>query len=323
MMRSLRLRRQTGLSAPLFRSTFVDEWVGLLVLIAIVILTATLVEAGLLKQWLTPAGRIHFVLPESGVAGLAVNNDIEVMGVRVGEIRKLDLNESGRMYAEGTIEPHFERYIRSDSIATIKRRLVVTGAGYIEITRGQGQPLNWGYAVLNTNIDPNPADMIIQTLTDLRASLLPAMSNVQDITKQARDIMTDLHAGKGTAGAFLTREETANHINAILISLNQAIENVQPLERKLQITLDEANGTMKNVNNMTNGLKTSVPDVNRTVSNVAEATEQLPAVLAEAEATAESLRQLSEQLRGLWFLGGHGSSKKHHTRRLPAREVKP
>lgn len=323
-MRPLLFRRRTGLAAPLFRSSFMDEWVGLLVLLAIVILTASLVEVGFLKQWLTPAGRIHFVLPESGVAGLAVNNDIEVMGVRVGEIRKLDLNESGHMYAEGTIEPHFERFIRSDSVATIKRRLVVAGAGYIEITRGQGEPLNWGYAVLNTNVEPNPADMIVQTLTDLRAQLLPAMDNVVEITKQAREIMVDLHAGKGTAGALLTKEETAQRVNKILISLNQAIENVQPLERKLQITLNEANGTMRNVHGMTNGLKKSVPDVNRTVHNVAEATEQLPAVLAEAEATADSLRQLSDQLRSLWLLGGHGNGHKHrHSRRLSAKDARP
>lgn len=322
-MRPLLFRRRTGLAAPLFRSSFMDEWVGLLVLLAIVILTASLVEVGFLKQWLTPAGRIHFVLPESGVAGLAVNNDIEVMGVRVGEIRKLDLNESGRMYAEGTIEPHFERFIRSDSVATIKRRLVVAGAGYIEITRGQGEPLNWGYAVLNTNVEPNPADMIVQTLIDLRAQLLPAMNNVVEITKQAREIMVDLHAGKGTAGALLTKEETAQRINSILLSLNQAIENVQPLERKLQITLNEANGTMRDVHGMTTGLKKSVPDMNRTVHNVAEATEQLPAVLVEAEATADSLRQLSDQLRSLWILGGHSSGHKHrHSRRLPAKEVR-
>ncbi|MCK8636768.1 ABC transporter substrate-binding protein [Parasaccharibacter sp. TMW2.1882] len=323
-MRPLRLRRRSGLAAPLFRSSFVDEWVGLLVLLALVILTAVLVEAGFLKQWLTPAGRLHFVLPESGVAGLAVNNDIEVMGVRVGEIRRLDLNESGRMYAEGTIEPHFERYIRSDSIATIKRRLVVAGAGYIEITRGQGEPLNWDYAVLNTSVEPNPADMIVQTLIDLRARLLPAMDNVEEITKQAKDIMVDLHAGKGTAGALLTNEETAQRVNTILVSLNKAIEAVQPLEQKLQITLNEANGVMQNVHGLTKGLKDSGPEVQRSVRNVADATEQLPAVLAEAEATADSLRKLSDQLRGLWLLGGSGGKNRHRPdRRLPAREVRP
>ncbi|MCX5615800.1 MlaD family protein [Bombella sp. TMW 2.2559] len=300
-----------------------DEWVGLLVLLSFVILTAALIEAGFLKQWLTPAGRLHFVLPESGVAGLAVNNDIEVMGVRVGEIRKLDLNESGRMYAEGTIEPHFERYIRSDSVATIKRRLVVTGAGYIEISRGQGAPLNWDYAVLNTSVEPNPADMIVQTLVDLRARLMPAMDNVEEITKQARDIMVDLHAGKGTAGALLTKEETARRVNTILKSLNQAIQDVQPLEKKLQITLNEANGTMRNVHSMTDGLKGATPDMKRTIHNVADATEQLPAVLAEAEATADSLRKLSDQLRSLWILGGHGGSNRRPTRRLPAHEVRP
>lgn len=322
-MLRLRLRRQPDIAAPLFRSRYVDEWVGLLVLLSVVLLASALIEAGFLKQWLTPAGRIHFVLPESGVAGLAVNGDIEVMGVRVGEIRKLDLNESGRMYAEGTIEPHFEHYIRSDSVATIKRRLVVTGAGYIEITRGQGQALDWGYAVLPTNVEPNPVDMIVRTLNDLRARLIPAMDNVEVITKQAREIMVGLHAGKGTAGALLSKEETGQRLNKILLSLNDAIESVQPLEKTLQATLNEANGTMRNVHGVTEGLRDSGPDVSRVIRNTADSTEQLPALMAEAEATANSLRQLTDQVRHLWILGGHSERGGHRERRLSAHEVQP
>ncbi|WP_370518157.1 MULTISPECIES: MlaD family protein [unclassified Saccharibacter] len=317
----LSLKRQTDTARPLFRNRYADEWVGLLVLVALVVLIAAIIEAGFLRQWLTPAGRIHFVLPESGVAGLAINNDIEVMGVHVGEIRKIDMNEAGRMSAEGTIEPQFERYIRTDSTATIRRRFVVAGASYIELSRGQGQPLDWGFAVMQANVELNPADMIIQTLRDVRARLLPAMDNVQAITQQAKELLVDLRAGKGTAGELLSKPETAQHVNQLLLSLNTAIQNVQPLERKLDTTLQEANGTLGNTHIITGDLKKSTPDVNAIMHNTALSTEQLPQLMIEAEATADSLRKMTDQLRSLWILGGSGSSKVK--RRLPAYEVHP
>lgn len=317
----LRLRHKSDIARPLFRNRYADEWVGLLVLAAIVILIAAVVEAGFLRQWLTPAGRIHFVLPESGVAGLDINNDIEVMGVHVGEIRSLDMNESGRMSAEGTIEPQFERYIRADSVATIKRRFVVAGASYIELTRGRGEPLDWGYAVMQANVEANPADMIVQTLNDLRARLLPAMDNVRDITEQAKGMLVDLRAGKGTAGELLSNPETAQHVNQLLLSLNSAIQNIQPLEEKLHVTLREANGTLGNVHEMSGHLKKSMPDINAIMHNTAASTEQLPQLMIEAEATANSLRKMTDQLRSLWILGGNGSVPAQ--RRLPASEVRP
>lgn len=317
----LRLKNRADTARPLFRNRYADEWVGLLVLAAVVVLVAAIIEAGFLRQWLTPAGRIHFILPESGVAGLAINNDIEVMGVHVGEIRKIDMNEAGRMSAEGTIEPQFERYIRTDSTAIIRRRFVVAGASYIELTRGQGQSLDWGYAVMKTNVEANPADMIIQTLNDVRARLLPAMDNVRDITQQAKGMLVDLRSGKGTAGELLSNPETARHVNQLLLSLNSAIQNVQPLEQKLNVTLQEANGTLGNAHSMSGHLKKSMPDVNAIIHNTATSTEQLPQLMIEAEATADSLRKMTDQLRSLWILGGNG--KIPSQRRLPANEVHP
>lgn len=307
-----RLRKSSTDSAlPLFRNRYADEWVGLLVLGAIVILIAAVVEAGFLKQWLTPAARLHFVLPQNGLAGLAVGNDIEVMGVRAGEIRQLELNPSGRLYAVGTIEPQFTRFIRTDSLATIRRRFVVTGASYIDITRGRGQPLDWDYAVLRTSIEPNPADMLTKTVAELRASLVPTMKNAQSITAQINGVLTDLRAGKGTAGALLSNKELVDRADQVLTNLNGAVLGLRPIEAKLNLALSQTNGTLKH----------ALPDLRKTMHNASVSTSQIPALLTEADATTNSLRQLTAQLKSLWFLGGSGD--KGSAGRLPAAAVQP
>lgn len=315
------LRRQSDAARPLFHNRYADEWVGFLVLLSLVLFGGAVVEAGFLREWLKPAGRIHFVLPQNGMAGLAVGNDIEVMGVRAGEIRKLELNDSGRMYAEGIISPQFERFIRSDSTAIIRRRFVVAGASYIEVSRGRSQTLDWGFAVLRAVAEPNPADMVSQTVKDIRASLVPAMVNVKLITEQVRGILTDMHAGRGTVGGLLNGDETLAHINAVLATLNDTIAAVQPLEKQLQTTIQETNGTLVNVRQMSDNLKDASPDMRETIKHMNEASAQLPALLIEAEASANSLRHLADQLRGMWFLGGSGTL--HHEPRLSGYEVRP
>ncbi|WP_225197754.1 MlaD family protein [Gluconobacter oxydans] len=314
--------RQTETARPLFQNRYADEWVGLLVLAAIVMFSVAVVEAGFLRQWLTPEKKLHFVLPESGVAGLAIGNDIEVMGVHAGEIRRLKLNETGRMYAEGDLDPQFANFIRQDSTAIIRHRLIVAGASYIELGRGKGKPLDWDYAVLQATVEANPADVITQTVMDLRNKLVPAMNNVQLITTQVNDMLTDMRKGQGTIGGLLVKDDVLDKANAALAHLDTVIADLRPIEKQAGGVMTKVDGTMANARAATASLRQSMPQVQQTVAHANTAMAQLPALLAQAEASASSLRKLTDQLRGLWLLGG-GGSRKEPSRRLPAQAVRP
>ncbi|KXV45697.1 MULTISPECIES: MlaD family protein [Gluconobacter] len=314
--------RQTETARPLFQNRYADEWVGLLVLAAIVMFAVAVVEAGFLRQWLTPEKKLHFILPESGVAGLAIGNDIEVMGVHAGEIRRLKLNETGRMYAEGDLDPQFANFIRQDSTAVIRHRLIVAGASYIELGRGKGKPLDWDYAVLQATVEANPADVITQTVMDLRSKLVPAMNNVQLITAQVNDMMTDMRKGQGTIGGLLVKDDVLDKANAALAHLDTVIADLKPIEKQVGGVMTKVDGTMDNARAATAGLRQSMPQIQQTIGHANTATAQLPALLAQAEASASSLRKLTDQLRGLWLLGG-GGTKQEPSHRLPAQAVRP
>ncbi|WP_408734878.1 MlaD family protein [Asaia platycodi] len=146
-----------GRSRPLMRIRYADEWVGILVMATFGLFVFAIVEAGVLRDWLTPSGKLHFNLPESGIAGLAVGNDIELMGIRIGSIRSVKINPHGNMYAIADIDPQFEPYIRKDSHAIIRRRFVVAGASYIELERSKGPSMDWEFAELEATVEPNPA----------------------------------------------------------------------------------------------------------------------------------------------------------------------
>ncbi|GBR53005.1 ABC transporter periplasmic protein [Neokomagataea thailandica NBRC 106555] len=315
-------RRHNSSVKLLYRNRYADEWVGLLVFISVAVFVIAMAEAGVLKQWLTPEKTIHFVLPENGVAGLAVGNDIEVMGVRAGEIRRVDMNTTGRMYAEGEIEPQFAAFIRQDSQAIIRHRFVVAGASYIAITRGKGEDLDWGFAVLNAGVEPNPADVVAQTVTELRAQLVPALHNVQDITAQVDGMLLDLRAGKGSVGGLIAKDDTLNHVNQTLDDVHVLLSNMKPIEGKLSGVMDQAQHTLANARSTTNELRKAMPQIRQTIGHANDATAELPGMIVQAQATADSLRKLMDQLRGLWILGGHGTES-NASDRLPAKVVRP
>ncbi|MBB2155957.1 MCE family protein [Gluconacetobacter diazotrophicus] len=313
--------QKTDLARQLVRVRYADEWVGVLVLLSLVICFAAIVEAGVLRDWLTPAGRLQIVLPDGGVSGLSVGNDIEVLGIHAGTIRRIRINPSGGMFAVADIDPDIEPYIRRDSTATIRRRFVVAGADYIDISRGTGTPMDWHYAVLTAHSAPNPADMITQTFADIRARILPVLDSSQHMMSQLDATITDMHSGKGTVGRLMTSDDLIRQSEKMVASLNTAIAQLTPVEKRLSAVMAKADSSMANVRASTDDLRKATPRLPAITRDLQETSAELPVLLTQAQVTAASLQKLTDQLRGLWLLGGGGTSAPQ--RRLPAARIQP
>ncbi|GAN96423.1 ABC transporter [Komagataeibacter europaeus NBRC 3261] len=314
-------KQQSDGIRQLVRVRYADEWVGILVLVALVILLGAVIEAGVLRDWLTPAGRLRIVLPENGVSGLSVGDDLEVMGIHAGTVRRVRINPSGGMYAIAEIDPDIEPYIRRDSTAIIRKRFVVAGASYIDISRGTADKLDWSYAVLSATNAPNPADTITQTFSDIRDRVIPVLDNAQHMMATLDATITDMHAGKGSIGRLMTNDDLIRQAEQMITSLNATVAQLTPIEKQLAGVMDKASASMTNVQKATGDLSDATPAITH---NLRDASQQLPVLLVQAQTTAGSLQKLVDQMRGLWILGGNGNkAAKHAHARLPAQKVQP
>ncbi|GBQ59771.1 MlaD family protein [Komagataeibacter swingsii] len=314
-------KQQSDGIRQLVRVRYADEWVGILVLVALVILLGAVIEAGVLRDWLTPAGRLRIVLPENGVSGLSVGDDLEVMGIHAGTVRRVRINPSGGMYAIVEIDPDIEPYIRRDSTAIIRKRFVVAGASYIDVSRGTGDKLDWSYAVLSATNAPNPADTITQTFSDIRDRVIPVLDNAQHMMATLDATITDMHAGKGSIGRLMTNDDLIRQAEQMITSLNATVAQLTPIEKQLAGVMDKASASMTNVQKATGDLSNATPAITH---NLQDASQQLPVLLVQAQTTASSLQKLVDQMRGLWILGGNGNkAAKHVHARLPAQKVQP
>ena len=104
-----------------------DELDRLLVITCIGVFIAGALHAGLLSDWFRHTNELRIMLPETGSQGLAPGADIQVLGTRVGTVRRIVVDPSQRMYAEAELDEQATGYIRRDSKAVVKKQLASPG----------------------------------------------------------------------------------------------------------------------------------------------------------------------------------------------------
>lgn len=320
-----------------------DELAGLAVILAVALFLGAMLQAGVLRDWLRPSATLLVMLPEQGTGGLAAGADVEVLGTKAGTVRRITLEEGRRMIAEVQLEQEARGFIRRDSTAVIRRRFGVAGAGYLDITRGAGEPLDWSLAVIEATNERAPTETVGAVLDELRQRIVPILDDVQRTTHAFANLVEQFERGEG-AGRFLSAETgISRQLEILMASLSEILASAARVLASLEGTgaqterliagLNAAEGIpsiMRRVDQTLVSLQQSVRDVSRattrlprTMRYAEETTSSLPTLLLQSQQTARELEMLLGQLRGMWLLGGSGGNRQSPSPRLPAERVRP
>jgi phospholipid/cholesterol/gamma-HCH transport system substrate-binding protein len=327
----------------MIRLRYADEWVGLLVVAAVAAFLGAILHAGVLRDWFRPVSYLRIVLPETGVAGLSVGADVEVLGTHAGVIRRVVISPNQQMYAEAEIEDQARAFIRRDSQGTIRRRYGVAGAAFVDVSRGKGAELDWDYAVIQAVTERDPTESIGALIDQAREKIFPILDDAGRSTKALANVMEHMQKGQGDVGRLLTDETIVRDVEAIVAKANGIVSDLGQLVSELQL----AAGNVKNLSQGINARDGGVPGLlhradvtlatlQQAMRDLALATQRapqivhsvelgardLPGLLTQTQQTAHQLEELAIQLRGLWLLGGGGKASPQPTR-LPTHEVRP
>lgn len=320
-----------------------DEIVGAVVLVCIGAFIAVLVNAGLLKDWFQPSFTLRILLPDQGVSGLAPGAEVQVLGTRAGEVRRIVIDPNQRMHAVARVEDQMRPFIRSDSQVLIRRQFGVAGAAYIDISRGTGPQLDWSYAVIAAHTERAATDTIGQMLDEVRAKVVPLMDDVQKavlafttVAQRATDpsgpleqtlasaagIARRVESGEGVAGRLLANDKMATDLESTLVSVRELAAQVERTSKDPRIAqiLQKTDSVLTSLQTTTRNLATRTPQITQ---GVAATTDALPTTLLQAQLAARELELLLGQLRHHWLLGGSGATAAPAGRRAPAIEVRP
>ncbi len=321
-----------------------DEVVGAVVLACIGVFVAVLINAGLLKDWFQPSFTLRILLPDEGVSGLAPGAEVQVLGTRAGEVRRIVIDPNNqRMHAVARVEDQMRPFIRRDSVVSIRRQFGVAGAAYIDIQRGAGPELDWTYAVIAATTERGATDSLGEMIEEVRAKVVPVIDEIhkavqafnavaQRITDpqgpleqtlaSAAGIARKVESGQGLAGRLISDEKLSADLEASLVSVRELAAQLERTSKDPRITqiLVKTDSILTSLQTTTRNLAATTPQITR---NVQDTTDAMPATLLQAQIAARELELLLGQLRHHWLFGGGGTAPAQPSRRAPAVEVRP
>jgi phospholipid/cholesterol/gamma-HCH transport system substrate-binding protein len=317
-----------------------DELVGLLVVVAIALFLAAVLQAGVLRDWLRPTATLRVLLPDAGVGGLSVGADMEVLGTRAGTVRRMVIDPEQRMYAEVQVEDQARVFIRRDSTAVIRKRFGVAGAAYLDVQRGTGAPLDWDFAVIEATTERAPTETMGALFDELSSRIFPILDDAQRGIRAMASALEAMERGEGSIGRLIRDDSLAVSVEGIAAEARTAVAQFAPLIETLARVAREGealvagfntgggpgarvDAILADVQRLTRELGRAAPRVQPTVRNAQEASANLPALLLQTQQTARELEALLTQLRGLWLLGGGGPPAAAPPLRPPTERLRP
>jgi phospholipid/cholesterol/gamma-HCH transport system substrate-binding protein len=295
------------------RFRYASEATGLVVLLALVLFAAAVIQAGVLHDLFRPSVTLRVILPEEGVGGLARGAAVDILGTRAGEVTRIVIDPGQQMHAEVRLEEDMQVYVRHDSQAVIRRRFGVAGDSYLDISRGAGEPLDWSYAVITATLDRPPTENLGALVDEMRQKVLPIIDETHRSVQLLASIMGRLERGEGAAGRLLTDDRLVRDLEATVANANDSIQAIPGLLARVEKSLAE-------VQRISRDLARTTPHLPAIARNVEETSKNLPMLLLQSRATAAELQQLMVQLRSHWLFGRDAEST---ATRLPATAVRP
>ncbi len=288
-----------------FKFRYVNELTGVMVLIAVAVVIAAVFFTGRAQRWFSPRFTLQVLLPEDGSFGLSPGSEVFILGISAGSVDDIRVDEAGRLRARIQIRADFQRFVRTDSIGSIKKVFGVAGDAYLEITRGKGDPLPKKDAFITATAAEELPGVMENMLDEVRQEVLPVLrtarlaleewkklgaglqttqSDLEKLVSRMDRVAAGLERGQGTVGKLLTESTVADAAETLLTQANRSLEDLRTVLRSLQ------QGTER------------LPEITDTVATEAK---DLPGLVLQAQQTLGELEKLLAGLQRHWLFRGY------------------
>ena len=261
--------------AKKFKFRYVNEIVGGFVLLVVFLLMAGVLVAGHAQHWFEAMYEINLKFPPEGSMDLQKGGEVMLLGAKVGSVQDILVDDAGNITGTIRVRGSFMRFVRSDSIALVKKKLVVTGDAFIELTRGKGAelPRTGGeiWCMKDTEIVQMLEDMLqdlqakaeetvklvnaaIMEYTQLAAGMNDSQGNLQLLLANANGLLDDIRKGQGLPAKVLNDpamaqnvEGIVSEVQALMVKVNEMAAQLQTVVAKLPPMVDTVGGEVDNL----------------------------------------------------------------------------
>ena len=323
---------------------YTNEAVGALVLLAVMIFITAVLQSGRLQNWFEPGVSLKVILPTEGLFGLSRGADVKILGTDAGVVDEIVVVPNEQMHAVVLLKQKMIGFVRRDSKGIIRKEFGVAGAAYLEITRGESEPLDWEYAVINAVAERAPTASMGELLSEMRAKSLPILDDAKRLLVNLNAITGKITKGEGTLGRLFTDDHISVEVETLLTEVNANIGKFAPMMDELQTTVSNL-ATISNeiakqsgdipqitrdvgkllisLQSVMNDLRRTTPELPQLIANVNAATSDVPVLLIQTQQVLAELTLLLQQLQSHWLFGGGRKVKSPTAERISPLEVTP
>jgi phospholipid/cholesterol/gamma-HCH transport system substrate-binding protein len=280
-----------------FKFRYVNEIVGVFVLVVVAALIVGIILAGRAQEWFVPVHHLVLDFPEEGSLGLQKGAEVQILGTPVGVVQKIRVRDDGRMTGRISVKGDFIRFLRTDSRAVVKKKFGIAGDAFVELTQGRGAERDLDLPLLaskDTELTEIAQDILkrlqettvpaIEEYTALAADLRSTNGPLMKLLAHLEQITAGLERGEGSAGQLLRDPTLANEVQRILTQVNEALAEVKTI--------------LADVKNTTAQLPPAAATVGREV-------EDLPGMVLQTQETLREAERLIEGIQQHWLIRRH------------------
>lgn len=164
-----------------FKFRYVNEITGVFVLLAVAALIAGVFFAGRAQGLFKPKFRLYSVFTsDEGAFGLREGAEVKVREATAGTVKNIQPQPDGTLQATFELQESFHGFIRTNSVAVIKKTLLVAGDAYVAISVGDRRyPVIPAESYIESRKDTEIIAQVMGLLDEIRAQALPILDQFQ------------------------------------------------------------------------------------------------------------------------------------------------
>ena len=294
-----------------YRFRYAEEMSGGFVLLCIGLLIFGIYTAGHAQGWfnkkLVLKARFE---AEKGTYGLQEGAEVRILGTRAGWVGEIVPSEESGMETTLILQGKFKKFVRTDSIAKVKKKFEVAGDAYVDITLGNSaQPMLKSGDYIPCVQDVELIETAKKMVEEFRASAMPMLDEVRATLTHVSGITGQLEKREGVAGKLIGDPQlaadfqsivrdislTASRLPLMAAKIDGAMTNVQVLAASLK---DTAAGLPK----ISEGLAGVVQDARGVTGGLTGQVANVQAVLMQAESMLRETQVLIEGIQKHWLI---------------------
>ncbi|OYY92709.1 MAG: hypothetical protein B7Y41_15010 [Hydrogenophilales bacterium 28-61-23] len=289
------MNRPSG--APLIKN--LELKVGVLLVSTVLLITGFVVYSLYARGAFHSTQSLTLIAPEA--EGVSIGMPMTFSGFPIGEVKRMELGEDGKVRLEIAIPTEDARWLRESSVFTLEKSLVGGAKIKAHTANLSDKPLAAGAArTLLTGDAAQEIPVLIQQVKDILknvADMTGKDSHINHTLANVENVTARMTGEYGVLEGVLGDREKARHVVAALEKANALLTNLNGVSLKVDGVLAKTDSRVFGPEGVIDQAQLSITKINGILGDVRESLKKADALLANAQTASADLPKITGNVR--------------------------